>query len=943
MAGAGKSGGEAAGRSLKSLILSLPILRPIPPSSSQSSSSRLTTALTKLLPNSVSKIGVGTNVMEYLTCIDLNAINENVNVDSSLVDSSSSAYDSNKSISSSLFKTIITEAMLGRSGGVDVGDVYGKLLVNFPCDVNMWCKWCFRAMEVITEDCQNGKISNDSTNALKAGIIRAMEDVKSFDLYGVVGSLIYCHLKYGYLPTANKWNKNSVDTNAVDMTTTKKMKDKLIAIDEYLYQCVKELGHTREVCRWFKGIPGDETISNTVVGGGELYRWWLSNLNDMYMKNMIDVDTMRLKFREMLDSGHSYVSKGREEYEAFEMEYGGSEWKEKCVEQIQHTMDKSMKIWNARGLTRYNWEELSIEPTQYDVMYDDSVVVNNVKLFRNILSYEMSNPEQISDSNVLNERIRETYRDAARCMYRCAEIWDEWGKWECSNKAENEGEDDNDDDEDDDNGGKYSNVGYKYKTRDEVYETAISAMPNSGLLVVSWAEELENEGNWAKGMEVYKDFNSRCPCSLGYVMLERLIVRNFKGDDRVRQSRSVFKHARRMLKDKSYFNAEGRDKDRSQNSDGGLVITKNVVKKEVGADTNGNRDNGDSKQQQQSVKYGNMTYHVYLHHATVEYKVFDNPTVACKVLELGLEKHADFLCCYNYVSFYLQVLEDTKDVENFTSVVNRSIDALSELSGDDLAGDSERKVIINKLWDRVVLFESNLSRTNDQNDMLDRITDVEIRRMKFDKDNGDGYNFGVSKSVMDLVVKNYGIKAELGMNSLVRLMNRVELIVGGRNSGGISDNRFEKRVGGLHKDFQYDGYDKGNVKSSARADITKAARQKIEDARSAKSTNSADKSKHPDWLAMLMESLGHNRRNRSPPSHITELALQSLLHNNLPSKPADKGPKYFENENAKEDAGGESRAEGKKRGRDEDESDGEDEKVEDNIFRNRQRRKIRDL
>jgi len=181
---------------------------------------------------------------------------------------------------------------------------------------------------------------------------------------------------------------------------------------------------------------------------------------------------------------------------------------------------------------------------------------------------------------------------------------------------------------------------------------------------------------------------------------------------------------------------------------------------------------------------------------------------------------------------------------------------------------------------------------------------------------------GIPRSIMDVIVKNDGPKAILLPNSLRRMLQRVDLVVGGKDSGGDTDTRFAARSG-LNDANPVDDADAG----IGNLDRTQAARQKLEDQRA------AEKSSQPQWIQFLLEGLG--RRRGAPPAHITELALQSLLHNALPPKPDEKGPKYFD-----EDAGRKRENEQKgKRGREQD-SDEEDDDGGDNLFRSRQRRKV---
>ena len=75
----------------------------------------------------------------------------------------------------------------------------------------------------------------------------------------------------------------------------------------------------------------------------------------------------------------------------------------------------------------------------------------------------------------------------------------------------------------------------------------------------------------------------------------------------------------------------------------------------------GGEDGGQDKVERK----GTMTYHVYLNHAMVEYKYHNNITVACRIFELGLEKHRSFLRSQKYIVGYAELLLELKDKENF--------------------------------------------------------------------------------------------------------------------------------------------------------------------------------------------------------------------------------------------------------------------------------------
>ena len=264
---------------------------------------------------------------------------------------------------------------------------------------------------------------------------------------------------------------------------------------------------------------------------------------------------------------------------------------------------------------------------------------------------------------------------------------------------------------------------------------------------------------------------------------------------------------------------------------------------------------------------------------------------------------------------YAELLLELKDKENFRALISRALEAATEDENNSVSAIRRSQ---RPLWDMLLKFECEIALTQQD---FDRVRDVELRRMKA---LGEDVDSGIPRTIMDVIVKNDGPKAILLPNSLRRMLQRVDLVVGGRDSGGESDSRFAARAG-LDAGVVYDDDNAGMTN----LDRTQAARQKLEDQRA------AEKSNIPQWIQILLDGMGRRRGN--PPSHITELALQSLLHNALPPKPDERGPKYFD-----EDAG---RAREKseqtkgKRGREAD-SDEDDDDGGDNLFRSRQRRKV---
>jgi len=146
-------------------------------------------------------------------------------------------------------------------------------------------------------------------------------------------------------------------------------------------------------------------------------------------------------------------------------------------------------------------------------------LVNKIK---KRVAYERTNPENITDGKQLRAKIRQTYKNARSVLYRHPEQWADWFGWEEKGESSMGG-------------------GSGGTSALRVLSEACVAVPDSCLLAIVHSEALEEAGDAASAVAIYESFLNRAPCSMGFVMMERL-ARRVQG---IEEARRVFSRARR--------------------------------------------------------------------------------------------------------------------------------------------------------------------------------------------------------------------------------------------------------------------------------------------------------------------------------------------------------------------------------------------------------------
>ncbi|GMH73853.1 hypothetical protein TL16_g06303 [Triparma laevis f. inornata] len=810
--------------------------------------------------------------------------------------------------SSILYTTVITETILHRAGPeISPGILYKNLLPHFPINETLWSKYLVSALQSNRDvshalsqllgvpDTSGEGREKKASEVFNEVWVQDVEEVVNTVAKRDIGfspgwlsnnSVIWeCYINSlqtslstpgiprlglkSTLPLKFTWDSQGNSPAAADTSEFKPSKKEIeveFKLSQVRYTAARLAGNSRDTARWFEGFLKVPESDRRLPGGGGLWKEYILSLKRLWNSDsrFRDVSLVRERFRELMTCGCSGVEWGWSEYKIFESQVGGNEWLER--------MEEEERVLGGLDYEFFSTEEEEIETVKG--------ATTKIQAWRRGVAYEMGNPERLNDETMIKTRIRHMFEEGARVLYRVPEVWAEWSAWESGL------------------GDKTTGI----SSLSKVYEMAKHALPTSGLLTVGWAEGLESVGKWKEAWKVYEDFIARSPCAMGFVLLERLIVRSESDQNRrVKLARNIFARARRSL-------VVGQQ-DRTDGAENNVVI----INDGEGKGLEGGKLAG-------GVERGEMTYHVYLAHAMIEYKVNGLIDVACRVFELGLERHKTFLQNSKYVQEYADLLLAKRDEENFRSLVGRALEAAKEQAEGDvyLARIRQRP-----LWDMLLKFECDTARFSG---VVDKIRDVEERRMKA---LGENLESGIPDDAMDALVKSEGYAMRMVPNTLTRILGRVEIMLGGgkESTGGGNDKRIAVRIAGEGDE------EEGGVEGALRRERERQERERANN----QEGGGNDGSKQAEWLQVLIDALPRNRGHKAPIA-ITELALQSLLHNALPPKPDENGPAYFMDD--KDDAGEGSGGGGQKRSRDDDSDDDDNDTGTDNLFRARQRKKL---
>jgi len=338
-------------------------------------------------------------------------------------------------------------------------------------------------------------------------------------------------------------------------------------------------------------------------------------------------------------------------------------------------------------------------------------------LWKKRCAYERTNPERLNPDELMH-RTRQAYKDLICAFTRHPEVWHMWSSWEllqtaakCSEKAE---------------------------CAIAVLELAQKLILDCTLLAYARAQVVELHTSQPQDcLKVMEAFLDRCPNTLGFVLYQKM-VRRYKGID---AARAVFAKARRVLKagnpneDKT-SEGTGEDIKKEEEEDGTAVTTlengkrrmvTNRLDPNIATSTHisdaakaaeESKEHLSAREDSERIPPGPITWQLYASHATMEHRLNHSPTIAARIYELGLRKHASFLTKAPYIQIYAQLLLELQDSENLRALLTRAV-AACEADGSKVEAAAA-------LWDMTLRFESILSGDDPSN--VSELKLVERRR-----------------------------------------------------------------------------------------------------------------------------------------------------------------------------------------------------------------------
>ena len=572
-------------------------------------------------------------------------------------------------------------------------------------------------------------------------------------------------------------------------------------------------------------------------------------------------------------------------------------------------------------------------------------------------SYERTNPERLSQPD-LAVRVRAAYKEMACVMTRHPETWQMWSTYELFRN------------------GQSSPSPSEART---VLQLGQKLIDTSSLLVCTEARIVElYTANREACMSVMEQSLEKHPTTLGYCLYQQM-VRRYKGTE---EARSVFAKARRILVDpdalknretpetKATETMEETNADQTEGKQNMQLTEHDIPKRwmitnkldsRIGKSTNGsslvpgsdpqNDVGAEDKGGQVSPVSGQMTWHLYAAHASMEHRINRLPEVAARVYELGLRKHSSFLTKAPYVIRYAELLLELGDVMNLRALLTRAVAACEAAKGKS---DSS----LASLWDMMLRFETTMSGSDP--DSLANLENIERQRrqaiMGSDvEDVATGGFIGAveapligaqKSSISEHLIRTEGYDISSGIVSgLGRTVDLLEVngLWGNGESakswrkpmnsgdlknpddfddmpGGASDSSYYRRLefASLAASGGAAG-DGGAADAGASGSRLLTARERLQQAAGA-SGNAGPTSaimlsiqQMPEWLRPLLLILPASRLRlpivAKPPPHLVEIALNTLKQNPLPAE----RPKDNETQNNKrtaDDGGGSSDEEG---------------------------------
>lgn len=567
------------------------------------------------------------------------------------------------------------------------------------------------------------------------------------------------------------------------------------------------------------------------------------------------------------------------------------------------------RVFNMQDL---QMDRMAAPPNEQELAEEYQVL----QLWKTRSAYERTNPERLSTAD-LQIRIRTCFKEMVCAWTQHPEVWHMWSKWEETSHA--------------------------IDRAIRVLQVAQTHIPDCTLLAHTQAQLVElHDPDPSKCLQVMETFLERAPNTLGYALYQQM-VRRYKGKE---AARAVFSKARRVLiapgaldttatsnsgtiptkTEEGMGVGDGEDTtdvkkedpengkrwmvtNRLDESIGRATVTTSAVAKEDPAE----------KGISTMIRPGQITWHLYSSHATIEHRLNHAPVVAARIYELGLRKHGSFLTQPSYVLRYAQLLLELQDTVNLRALLTRALAACSDRKSAQVAA----------LWDMALQFETLVSIADPTNvptaaalerkrraallgpDIEDVATGIRVgmgdlvaigaQKSSIAEQlvRQDGYDLnstivnGMSRSVdvldvMGLWGSGSGRSNPLGHTiSASQAVEEEEEII----PGGKSDVAYQKRQhfakllasGGSTAVEDVGGADPGSRLLSAR--------ERLQAASAPASQNTAVTmiiQNSPEWLRDLLMLLPASRLRTpvlgKPPPHLTEMALAALRQSKLPAE-----------------------------------------------------------
>jgi hypothetical protein len=651
-----------------------------------------------------------------------------------------------------------------------------------------------------------------------------------------------------------------------------------------------------------------------------------------------------------------------QEYEAFERGQNEALAAALIAEHLpkyQHARSVYLERNRVYNITDLQMGRLATSPaTTLDEDYGSKIreEIQLLTLWKKRCSYERTNPERLPVVDLV-QRVRNAYKEMACALSRHPEAWHMWAMWELHRSgAQDEGSAD---------------------FAAAVLQLGQACIPDCTLLSFAEAQVVELHSDTPSScVQVMDQFVERSPNTLGFVLYQQF-VRRYKG---IQPAREVFARARRVLLDPvekkkavaeetvatpaaGEISKEVAEQDETApsaeadkgNADGNRRMVTNRLGSGIG--TNVSQPSEASKtedvekiktdesggESELKRRVGAITWQLYASHAAMEHRLNHAPSVAARIYELGLRKHASFLTKPQYVLRYAQLLLELDDTENLRALLSRALAACQTQQGKSSAEVAE-------LWDMMLRFEAISSSQDASNvgnlDSVERrrraalvgdsVEDVSTGSLVPSSESAVGV--GSSKStIAEQLIRSEGYDvSSMIVNGLSRTVEVLDVLgVWGTGDGsmrqmkrtiktpanetdeslegGVSDEAYQQRL-------QFQALSEAGLSGEA-AVIGEAgakamsARERLQQAAGGPTGPSSAAAlviqQNPEWLRpmllLLPASLYRTAAMNKPPPHLIEMALSALRKNALPAdRPTDNDSKTNAAGKRKRESGGDS-------------------------------------